>query len=910
MALKVLRRTNPAFLYRFKREFRALVDLRHPNLIEMYELFQERQFWFFTMELVRGVSFLQHVQRRHGSEETTGHAACNVDRLRAALLQLSEGILALHAARMLHRDIKPGNVLVSPDGHVRLLDFGLVREMELSHRQSVMLVGTPAYMAPEQLAQGPSDQAGDWYSFGVMLLQALTGSLPMRDRFAAYSPTHSLARLVDVPEDLKQLCIELLNPDPAKRPRGTDVRERLGARRPASTPPVTLVPEEFLIGRERQLTHLTNCLNLTRQGRAVVVNLHGESGIGKSAVLRAFRRRLARTDPDVIMLTGRCHENETVPFKALDALVDDLSQHLNALPALEAEAVAPRDAPSLIRVFPVLGQVESIAHVRRKGVDIADAQELRQRAFASLQDLFVRLAERKTVVVAIDDLQWGDLDSAAFLRALFAGPSPPSLLLIASYRAEDASTSPFLAAWRSQIKNSDALAVEDVSLGELTASESRELVDGLLRAHVGDTAVPAAESIARESGGSPFLIEQFVRYTPWETADHTGLSLKQQIEHRLDELPAPSRRLLETLAIAGQPLSVPAVYAAADCDFSDQPALSALVSGHFLRVREAGAARQVEIYHDRLREMIVASMSPESRRQCHLNLAIALETDPAVDAAILSVHRREAGDLDRAAQYALAAGHQALRVMAFERAAYWYEFALDYGTWDRGQSIDIRRSLAETLALAGRGPRAADIYLTAAQTADGGRRSELQRLAAEQLLRAGHVDEGLAVLEGIARELGIWLARRPWQTLVSLLVHRLRVTLPISPFDDPPLSERAARHLIMLDVYWSFFIGLANFDPIRAMDFHARHRLLAARVGDATRLSLSLAMEAASRAASGSRDSTRSRRIHCESPCLMHRHSIAGSTRSDRHHRGAMRLRHRTVALGTTPGRWSRSFPG
>src|SRR5262245_45741804 len=133
VALKVLRRTDPAFLYRFKREFRALVDIRHPNLIELYELFSEDQLWFFTMELVRGVNFLAYVAHRHGSQARTGSAACNLERFRNASLELSEGIVALHSRGILHRDIKPGNVLVSSNGRVRLLDFGLVREAENSN---------------------------------------------------------------------------------------------------------------------------------------------------------------------------------------------------------------------------------------------------------------------------------------------------------------------------------------------------------------------------------------------------------------------------------------------------------------------------------------------------------------------------------------------------------------------------------------------------------------------------------------------------------------------------------------------------------------------------------------------------------------------------------------------------------
>ena len=831
-----------------------MVDIRHPNLIELYELFNDDPFWFFTMELVNGVSFLSYVQHRHSFDATTGRAACSIERLRPALLQLADGILALHARGILHRDIKPGNVLVAQDGHVRLLDFGLVREEQLSGMQSVLLVGTPAYMSPEQLAFLPADAAADWYSFGVMLFQGLTGSIP--SRIQHQSVASALALLVDVTPDLTQLCVALLNPDPTKRPTGSEIRERLGATTPTPARAVVMDSEQPLIGREQQLATLTNLLNLTREGRAVVVNLHGQSGIGKSTLLKTFRRRLARSEPDVVTLTGRCHENETVPFKALDDLVDGLSQYLKALPDVEADALAPRDVASLVRVFPVLGQVDAISRGRRKSLDVVDAQELRQRAFASLQELLARLAERKTVVLAIDDVQWGDLDSAAFLRSLFMAPCPPSLLLIASYRAEDSETSPFLKTWHSQLASAGSFVVDDLPLDELTVEESQELAAHLL-SHDDGGAVQAAEAIAREAGGSPFLIEQFASYTQSDSTDTTGLTIQRAVERRLEELPEEARRLIETLAITAQPLSESVAFEAAKCPASNRPALLTLVADRFLRVRDTDQSRQIEIYHDRIRKMIVASMPAATRRQRHLDLAETLEREDGVDPATLSIHRREAADFDRASRYALAAADQAANALAFERAAIWYQLALHGGTWSHHESAAVRRKLAEALAFAGRGASAAQAYLAAAETPNCGTRTELQRLAAEQFLRAGYVDEGLAVLEKIAGELGIWLAPRRWQTLLSLVVHRLRAALPVTRFDEPPSSDRISPHLMVLDVYWSFFSGLQNFDPIRAMDFHARHMVLAARVRDPKRLALSLASEAATRAASGSRNSAK-----------------------------------------------------
>ena len=235
VALKLMQEADPAALYRFKREFRALAELNHPHLVVLYELVADAGLWFFTMELLDGVNFLAHVRGVGPSRRPL--APDPVDRLRGALAQLTEGVLALHAAGRLHRDIKPGNVLVTREGRVVLLDFGLAAELDRSGRYLSIrpgLVGTLDYMAPEQAAALPVSPASDWYSVGVMLYEALTGRPP----FEGTPQELLLAKQRDdppppadlapgVPDDLAALCLELLRRPPSARPAGEEVLRRL-----------------------------------------------------------------------------------------------------------------------------------------------------------------------------------------------------------------------------------------------------------------------------------------------------------------------------------------------------------------------------------------------------------------------------------------------------------------------------------------------------------------------------------------------------------------------------------------------------------------------------------------------------------------------------------------------------------
>ena len=155
VALKTLRSWDPAGIYRLKKEFRSLAEVAHRNLVTLYELIAHEQSWFYTMELIEGVTFLDY---------TRGGASDLAD-LRAALPQIVEGVMAIHGAGKLHRDLKPSNVLVTRAGRVVILDFGIAAELATSTGafQSVEegVVGTVAYMAPEQV-RGSALPASDW----------------------------------------------------------------------------------------------------------------------------------------------------------------------------------------------------------------------------------------------------------------------------------------------------------------------------------------------------------------------------------------------------------------------------------------------------------------------------------------------------------------------------------------------------------------------------------------------------------------------------------------------------------------------------------------------------------------------------------------------------------------------------
>ena len=143
-----------------------------------------------------------------------------------------------------------------------------------------------------------------------------------------FDPAAPSELVKNVPAELNDLCVRLLRRNPEERPSGREVLRILGhgktgpLQRPIATPPPTVALTAPFVGRDRQLRELTDAFNVTRRGQTVTVYLHGSSGMGKTAVARHFLETLRERQPDVVILEGRCHERESVPYKALDGVVD------------------------------------------------------------------------------------------------------------------------------------------------------------------------------------------------------------------------------------------------------------------------------------------------------------------------------------------------------------------------------------------------------------------------------------------------------------------------------------------------------------------------------------------------------------------------------------------------------------
>ncbi|MFN0247067.1 MAG: serine/threonine-protein kinase PknK [Kofleriaceae bacterium] len=871
VAIKTLRDATPEDVLRFKTEFRALRDVRHPNLVELGELFESDDGWMFSMELVRGVPLLQWTSTdgdggfatpstqsvvtvvdgvngefsteilTHG--ERGGLAAlppkCDPERTRQALGGLANALAALHRAGKVHRDVKPSNVVVDEAGRAVLLDFGVIAELRHARpHEAAMIIGTLSHMAPEQARGDTIGPAADWYAFGVVLFQAFAGRLPLIAdnvramlEFKQRGTPPTLDTLVEgVPPELVRLCARLLERDPANRATEADVFEALGVARTVGPAWSTAATEgRLFVGRKSELAVLDRALEDSRAG-VVYVEVEGESGVGKSALVDHFCELVRAQYRKATVLRGRCHQRELVAFNAFDNCMHDLARWMMARRANKVAPLVPRHVGDLLAVFPDLLAVPvfEAAALAAPALDAATGTDLRGRGFAALRELLVSLTVRGPVVLAIDDIQWADDDSLALLHELVQHRRAPPMLVVTTVRTGE--------------KRPATPSARKITLGGLAPTDAKEL----LRHLVDDgEAVSTDTPIIAESAGHPLFLAELARHG-------SGVSLDDAIWLRVSALDPAAQRTLIAVAIATTPIPRELVVALAGLEpEAAEAALGTLAREQLVRLRGPHHGDLVEPFHDRVREAVLANEPAPLIRAAHRRLAdLLVERDAPADA--IFTHFDAARDTARASPYLLVAADTALRTYAFARAAELYRRALDLLVLTTEQRINLLARLADALANNGRTAEAADRYLEAAHLAPvaSDRHLDLLRRAAERYLMGGRLVAGLATARAVLARISMTLPESRARTIAGVVWNQVRLrgalTWPPRPATAPPSVDA--------DICFSISAGLSMVDPLVGAYFSGRAALLALRHGSTLQIARSMSSATVGAALLGRRE--------------------------------------------------------
>lgn len=663
LALKLLVQTGGA-LARFNREYEAMIRLNHPNIVRVYHYGLQGRMPWLTMELVDGTPIQAYAKRcgRPGSDER------NAETIRLAH-DLALALDHIHVNGLVHRDLKSANVLVLPDGRVKLIDFGTARVADAWEEitREGEFIGTFAYASPEQLTDRGVDHRSDLYSLGVLLYRLATGKRPFEAK-----DLHELARqhvrakpqpprelVPTLPPALEALILGLLEKKPEARPQsGREVAAALEevAGHPLYLPGHLDVDQssERLVGREEQMAQLWRFLDgeghegglhgSPGAAPAAMAMVVGPQGSGRHRVIQALDRSVrARGWRPLTWTLRRGADDLEAPIRLLLDVVRSfgakaparLAPHFDALRRAErAEDLPAAERLEILRTAGagVLAE-RALADDRPIVLFVRGLEEAGAMAFEALVGLREGLRERRARVLFVADcLETAD-DPA----------SPPRK------RLPDATR---------------------VHLPPMTVQEVALLVGSLVNRRPPPPAV--ARKIWAASGGLPTYVEEVVKgmvsrgllrvrsrdtnRIEWALREDLEIPVPEGAERRvidqLTELPADRRRVLEALALAGREAPTHVLAAALECRAVELgPALDDLAHRGWVVVDGDGDGSTVRWRLILAERVVLEQLHPCRRRVLERLLIDQLSGQPAFAAQIRLL--LELGRLEEAMHRAL-----------------------------------------------------------------------------------------------------------------------------------------------------------------------------------------------------------------------------------------------------------------
>lgn len=848
-----------------RREFRALRNVRHPSLVSLGELDRVDGQWFYSMELVEGESLLDYVRPRGNDTGLAlgGTGELAEVRLRSALGQLVRGVAALHEAGRVHGNIEPDNVRVNAQGRLVMLEASLLPRAIPDPASEMRVVRSLPFLAPERLEDAPASPASDWYGVGAVLYTALTAAAPFvgsgsGDLVEAKRTTApTVPRGAAYPEDLASLCEDLLSIDVDERPTAEEVMKRLqisGERevRPSQTFSLLGEAPPFL-GRKRELGLLAEAFERTRHGAVSTLCLYGESGLGKRTLSLQLARRLRNDYPHLVYLSGRCDREGPRAYRGVSSVIDSLSRYLATQDAASVATLLPPHAPLLPRMFPAMHRVPMPETTGRRVAAPQEPPAVRRACLMALRGLLRNLSKRHPVLVVIDDMQWADPDALSVIDELIRPPEPPDvlLLLLVSGELRDAG-GPFRQ-WLARMEEQ----ITHMRLRELGRGAAKELSERLLEAG-GVTDNSIAATITEQAGGHPLRIDALARHRLLSDGSAPrDWTLPQVLRARTEQLPDAAQHLLRVVCYARVPLP-PDVAAEAAQLPSDAAArhTATLRVANVIRILRDADGDRLAPQHQAVRHAMVTSpgASAESIANLHRHLALAMSGWAKAPMDVLAAHWLDAGSKERAARALASAADRARDTLAFDAAVRLYQEALAFAGTAGQENRRLRTELAHAYAAAGHGEQAARTYVEATSGASPAEALELERRAAHQLLRTGHIADGLRTVESVLERLGVKLPTSSRAALLSLGIRRARLAMRGTKFRERDASQIPPNDLMRADILGSLSAALGMVDNLRGADSQTRYLLLALNLGDPVRVARALALEAGYQATTSDRD--------------------------------------------------------
>jgi len=565
IALKLLKpeiATNKKTIERFSNEIRLSRKITHRNVCRMHDLNEHEEVQYITMEYVPGEDLKSFIRR-------VGHLppgkAISIGK------QICEGLTEAHALGVIHRDLKPQNIMIDKSGNAKIMDFGIARSLRAEGVTGEgTIIGTPEYMSPEQVEGKETDQRSDIYSLGVVLYEMLTGKVPFEGentfsialKHKDETPPHPREFNPELSPELSAVILKCMAKEKEKRyqspqellrdldaiEKGTEVRAaEIKPRKPAFLDEEKPAKEEkpVFVARETELEELTAFLDRSVSGGGQVVFITGEAGSGKTALIQEFARRAQEAHTDLIVASGKCNAHTGIgdpysPFmEMLSLLTGDVEtrwaagmitrEHAQRLWGLIPQAIKALldNGPDLINIFvsgtALMARAQAFAQasaewqirlkrlVERKAMLPPDSALQQSDLFEQYTKMLVAVAREKPLLLLLDDLQWIDAGSASLLFHLCRRLTGNRILVVGSYRPDE------VALGRGDGRHPLETVVHelkrdfgDIEL-EVGKTEAREFVDAYIDTEPNQLDSQFRETIFKQTKGHPLFTVELLK---------------------------------------------------------------------------------------------------------------------------------------------------------------------------------------------------------------------------------------------------------------------------------------------------------------------------------------------------------------------------------------------------------------
>ncbi|MDP8260601.1 MAG: diguanylate cyclase [Candidatus Gygaella obscura] len=695
---------------RFKKEIEAIGKFSHPNIAKLFSVGEYENNPYIVMELVNGESLHDLLSRG----EVFG-----IEKSVFVIKQICQALNYVHSKGLLHRDMKPGNIILDKDnGNVKLVDFGLALVMELGQiKDSAEIIGTFGYMSPELtgIINKPIYESSDLYSLGIVFYRLLAEELPFKGdsvseiihQQVALVPKSPIQINHNIPNILEKIIMKLLEKEPDLRYQSAigllhdlelfskgDRDFAIGAK----DQKLKLTYRVRLIGRDREFNRILKLFNKAMNFSGKVCLIGGEAGIGKTRLVEEMREVIY--EHDVQFLVGRCIMQENkFPYQPFRDIVDEYIVSVKR----QGDSAVDREKKRIIDLFAdlrallvklnanikqIIGEVPEVVHL--------DSDKENKRFTMVCARFICSLVEKdKSFAIFIDDLQWADEGSLNILEEILNIISDYNLFLIGTYRDNEVADNHSLSKIKRKAKNF-SLPLEDIKLDLFNYERMNRFVAKIL-GESEDKAKMLTRYIMEKSRGNPFFSLTIIRELverkalvwmqgfweeDWGQINQLPVSVDivDIILLRAKELSEGENNLLSVAALVGKRFYLDMLYNLIKEDkekiivFIDDA-----INKQFL---EKGLnPGEVAFVHDEVREAFYSKLNEIQRKKYHLAIAEVIEKKfNSKEQEVLfelAHHYIEAGVNEKILEYGLPAAEKAKESYANKEAIRYYQVVLD-----------------------------------------------------------------------------------------------------------------------------------------------------------------------------------------------------------------------------------------